>query len=111
MLNRFISMPLNDVIAFAQNKNNPAMEVLVASILVHGIKNGDQARLTFLLDRLIGRVKEVHEHSFVGNLNAVIVDKIAEIEKANRTEGGLHDAEETSTEEKDGKKSQEVSDS
>lgn len=87
ILNRFVTMSLEDVVAFAQNKTNPAMEVLVASILVHGIKNGDQNRLTFLLDRLIGKVKEVHEHSFIGNVNAAIVDRCSEIAKANSLKG------------------------
>lgn len=107
VLNKFIDMPLEDVIRFVQDKTNPAMEVLVGSILVHGIKHGDQNRLNFLLDRLIGRVKEQHEHTFAGNLNSVIVDMVEEIEKSNLSQG-VNDGEENSSQEKIGKKEQEV---
>lgn len=96
ILNRFVTMSLEDVVEFANDKSNPSIEILVATILIHGIKGGDPTRLTFLLDRLIGKVKEQHEHTFLGNVNAAIVDKIKEIEKAN-SKGGTY-AEKTTEE-------------
>lgn len=95
ILNRFMTMSLDEVMLFANNKSNPAVEVLVASIIVFGIKHGDQSRLTFLLDRLLGKPKEEIEHTFLGNINTALVDKIAEIEKSKRT-GGQHNGNEKS---------------
>ena len=84
MLNKFVAMPVEDVVTFAQNKKNEALEVLVASLFIHGIKSGDTSRITFLLDRLIGKVTDVVHHTGLGNVNSAIVDRIAEIEKANK---------------------------
>lgn len=38
------------------NPETPAIEAHVASIFMHGIKHGDHLRLSFLLDRAIGKV-------------------------------------------------------
>lgn len=98
MLNRFAQMPVSEIVAHSKNQLNDGLSVLVSTIFIKAINTGDHARLGFILDRLIGKVKEVHEHTFLGNVNAAIVDKIAEIEKSNAT-GGNNNAEKSSAQE------------
>ena len=63
LLNKFISMPFGELIAFCK-ENNPktgkckdsSIEVLIATILMMAIKEGDDRRLNFIFERLIGKV-------------------------------------------------------
>lgn len=41
----------------------PAIEIIVAKIVHQAMKRGDQFRFDFLLNRLIGKVKDQVEHS------------------------------------------------
>lgn len=85
ILNKFAYMPTEDVINFANDRNNPAMEMLVARVFVEAIKTGDPVRLNLLLDRLIGRVKDYVEHkvdvSF--NLHKQLMDFQDRIQERN----------------------------
>ena len=44
--------------ALLKRTDVPVIEMHVASILAHGVRHGDYARLGFLLDRTIGKVVE-----------------------------------------------------
>lgn len=44
--------------AFIQDPNTTAGQLHVAAVLAKGIKEGDQQRLDYLLNRLVGKVKE-----------------------------------------------------
>lgn len=57
ILNQYIHMPLEDIKTRASDPTTPALEVLVAKILAEGIKRGDEKRLNFIVDRLVGPVK------------------------------------------------------
>ena len=46
---------LRDIV---KDKNQPAVTVLMASSVLHGIKSGDWSRYDKLLDRLLGKTKE-----------------------------------------------------
>lgn len=85
ILNKFAQMPTEEVIKFANDKANPAMEMLVARVFVEAIKTGDPVRLNLLLDRLIGRVKDYVEHkvdvSF--NLHKQLMDFQDKIQERN----------------------------
>lgn len=87
ILNKFLDWPLNDLVTFVQDKNNPVLEVLVARVLVEGIKKGDQTRLNFLLDRTVGKVVEKFEFDGNLNLNSAIVALIEDIENNNKNGG------------------------
>ena len=68
LLNKFINMPTCDLVDFVRRNtkeqgSDPTIETLVASILIKAINEGDQARLNFILDRLIGKVTDKVEHS------------------------------------------------
>lgn len=57
VLNEMIYMNLSELKSRADNPETPVVELLVAKILAEGIKRGDEKRLGFILDRLIGPVK------------------------------------------------------
>lgn len=44
-----------------RDKSSPALDVMLASVIIHIAKHGDMQRLNALLDRLIGKVKETVE--------------------------------------------------
>lgn len=43
---------------FVKDKSNKVLDLIIASMLLKAIKEGDHYRLNFLLDRLIGKVKD-----------------------------------------------------
>lgn len=49
--------------AILKDPKTKVIDALVASIALHGIKKGDNARMNFLLDRIIGKVKDQVEHT------------------------------------------------
>lgn len=59
-LTQFMAMGPTELEAIKKNPKSTMLELLIASIITHGISKGDQQRLGFLLERLssIGKVKE-----------------------------------------------------
>ena len=57
ILNQYLNLPFGELQAAIRDPTKTTMEVLVMSILIQAIKKGDHDRLNFVLDRLIGRVK------------------------------------------------------
>jgi len=58
LANKFISMTKEDLKAAVTNPNATMLELMVAKIVEQAISKGDQIRLTFILDRLIGKVPD-----------------------------------------------------
>src|SRR5687768_16998427 len=56
--NKFLYMTAVEIQAAVRAPETTGLELMVGSIIAKGIKNGDHQRLSFVLDRLIGRVKE-----------------------------------------------------
>jgi hypothetical protein len=56
LLNEYLSMPIQEIKAKASDPTTPSLHVIVAKIVAEAISKGDQQRLGFLLDRLIGPV-------------------------------------------------------
>ena len=54
------------------NPETPALDMIVVKVLAEAIKHGDEKRLNFILDRTIGKVKEVREHHH--NITGAIFD-------------------------------------
>ncbi len=102
-------MSLNQIIEFAQNKDNNALQIAVASVYIHGIKSGDPSRMNLILDRTYGKLKETHEHQIVGSMHSAVVDMIIQIEKDNKN-GGTNNGEtsEKSNEETNKKTTKEI---
>ena len=63
-------MSMDEVKAQIKNPSTPMLELAVANILKHAVEKGDQLRAEWLLQRLLGKVKEHPdtmrmEHRFV----------------------------------------------
>jgi hypothetical protein len=72
LLNRFIYMKREELEAIKTNKDTTLLELFVASVVSKGITMGDERRLNFLFDRLVGRVKESVEHSLSVTLEDLV---------------------------------------
>lgn len=54
----------DEIKATAKDPQTRGLELIVSTILMKGIQNGDQFRLNFFLERLIGKVSDKVQHSF-----------------------------------------------
>lgn len=63
LINKFINMPREELAAYAQKQGATAIEMMIASIVSKAILKGDNKRLDFLLNRLVGKVPENHNHT------------------------------------------------
>ncbi len=63
IVSKYARMTRVELQAAATAPETPMLEVAVASIFVQSAKNGDYARLSFLLDRAIGKVPVTAETS------------------------------------------------
>jgi len=59
VVSKYARMTRAELQAAAQSQDTPMLEVAIASIFAQSAKNGDYARLAFLLDRAIGKVPTV----------------------------------------------------
>ena len=66
ILNRYLHMTPAELYEAQQKPTTSALQHVVIAIVVAAVKDGDQKRLDFLLDRLIGKVpiKTDNAHSF-----------------------------------------------
>ena len=64
-LNHFLAMDSDELSAILKDPKTPMLEVMVGRIVLMAAKNGDQTRLDFLLNRLLGKVKDNVEVSVV----------------------------------------------
>ena len=63
LLIEFMQMDIDDLEAILKDKKRKVIEHIIGRIALMAIKHGDHARLSFVLDRLIGKVKDEVEHS------------------------------------------------
>jgi hypothetical protein len=63
IVNKYLYMKKEEITEALRDPDTPAIEMAVAQLIVKGITLGDPVRLNFLLERLLGKVKFVHEHS------------------------------------------------
>ena len=72
LLNKFLYLTKNEILKICQDERTPIIEILIGSIVIKAIENGDQTRLAFILERLLGKPKDklTLEHS--GTLNSQI---------------------------------------
>lgn len=62
---KLVNTPLEELQEMAKDKSKSTLEHVVIRVLLMGIKHGDATRLDRILDRIIGKVKEEKELSFV----------------------------------------------
>src|SRR5687768_11480074 len=63
ILNKYLYLSRAELNAELAKPNTPAIELTVGKILSEALKRGDERRLDFILTRVVGAVKRVHEHS------------------------------------------------
>lgn len=57
VINKFLHMPLKDMVLFLKDNTNTVHEMLIARILIEAIKEGDHKRLEWIYERLLGKLK------------------------------------------------------
>jgi hypothetical protein len=58
IVDKFLSMSREELEAAAKDKDTPAMECILIRVIVEAMKRGDDQRLNFLFDRIIGKTPE-----------------------------------------------------
>jgi hypothetical protein len=86
VLNKYLYVPVYELEEFLIDKNNLSLDSLVVSILNEAIKKGDQVRLNFVLDRLLGKVKDVVDHNITGSFHSQVVDMISNLDNSEKKE-------------------------
>ncbi len=61
LISKYARMSFEELNAIAKNKAAPVVEIHIASIFLAGITNGDFTRLSFLLDRCVGKAPIIIE--------------------------------------------------
>lgn len=62
-LHKYILLPINELQAVIEDRTLPVLDHWICRILLVGIKEGDDRRLTFMFDRLVGKVKDTVDHN------------------------------------------------
>lgn len=90
----FMTMSIDKLEAIAKDRTKPTLDHMLASIVARAIAHGDPKHLDFLLDRTIGKVKDVQEvdvtHRRIEEVHMKLVDELprAEIIKLARLKSG-----------------------
>jgi DNA-binding sugar fermentation-stimulating protein len=94
-LNKYLHMKRDALQAAIKNPDTPMLDVMIASIIAKAVQTGDNTRLDFLLNRTIGRIKEV-VHVEGGNNNTIqiaLAYKPKELASEQASEAAIIDAE------------------
>lgn len=84
LMGKFWRLDREGLQAVVHNPKSTMGEIMVASVIAKAAKDGDYARLSFLLDRMIGRPTEVVEQHNISHdeaLAKVPQDKLLELLK------------------------------
>lgn len=84
---RFTRLSREELQIVVQNPKSTMLEIMVASVMAKAAKDGDCARLNFLLDRSIGKVKdiqEVHQHNYDEDLDKEPKENVLELLRSLR---------------------------
>lgn len=90
LLTQFMHMDITELEGVLKDKKRKVIEHIIGRVALMAIKNGDHARLNFVLDRLIGKVKENLEVSVVKPtfLKRYDSDEVIELGAEEVKEGG-----------------------
>lgn len=86
LLFRFVRMPLPDLKRKLENPETPVLDLMIGRVVFRAIKDGDYKRLDFLLDRMIGKVKEhieVTENAELAELRKLSLSELIIFVKTN----------------------------
>lgn len=74
LLVKYLSFSLGELLLINKQENTAALDRIVISVITNAIKKGDQQRLDFLMNRIIGKVKDEIDHTSGGSpVKAVLV--------------------------------------
>lgn len=74
ILNRLAHATVDELKAISQDPMTSIFELTICAILKNAVQKGDQQRVNFLLDRLVGKPKEQVEHSTSDGFRLIIED-------------------------------------
>lgn len=74
ILHKYCNHSLEELKLVYTRKTTTALDLVVIKILIEAIRRGDEKRLGFLLDRIIGKVKEEVEVTGDGLAQGVVVN-------------------------------------
>ena len=84
LCNKYVNCGADELKAIMKDPTTPAIVLIVVQILAKGIQHGDDRRLRFFLDYMIGKPTENLNVSGEINLHAALVDTLEQIEKNNK---------------------------
>jgi len=82
IMNKFSHLSRAQLEAKVNSPETTMLELMIASVMVRAVKDGDASRLNFLLDRSIGKVKDVVEtynHNFDEELDKIPKENVIEL--------------------------------
>lgn len=92
LLNEYIHRPATELVEIMKDPTTPTLELMVIKVVMEAIKHGDEKKLGFLLDRLIGKVREeVHVSGQMSVLD--LAKKYADQENDDEDKGDLDNGE------------------
>lgn len=91
LANKYLFMPFNEMASIlndkTKNPNVPVIELAIMSIYYHAIKEGDEKRMNWVMDRVLGQaVKKIHVVTEVENPDPKAPVEMTEKEKLDMIE-------------------------
>ena len=82
LLNKHLWLTKDQAIDLINDPTTPMIELLIASIVDKALIHGDDRRMSFILDRLIGKVKETIDiNSYMSNLQKLTESQVIDLGK------------------------------
>jgi len=63
LLNKYLDMPAAELKKIVKSGKTKGVDLMIATCILKGAYKGDSRALNFMFDRLVGKVKEVIDHS------------------------------------------------
>lgn len=77
MFQKFSVKNREELQAVVEDKKSSMLEIMIASVMIKAAKDGDYQRVQFLLDRAIGKVKDVVEQTNIDGGVKDLVDSVS----------------------------------
>lgn len=82
LLNKHIWLTRRQAEELIEDPDTPLIELLIANIVDKAMNHGDEKRFSFLLDRLIGKVKdEIDINNYMSNLQKLTESQVIDLGK------------------------------
>ena len=86
LFGKFMGLTTQEIIAKCEDKTTPALEMILGRIILKAISTGDYTRLEFLLNRVVGKVKDEIDHTTREHFTITYADGSKEILGTNEGE-------------------------